>query len=128
MLLLVADENFNNDIVRALLRRKPNLDVVRIQDVGLSGADDPAVLEWAARENRVLLTHDVTTITKFAYERVEAGKRMSGVIEVSRSVPLGAAIDDILLLAEISNDREWEGHLSTVAVEDSRPRYTDTAC
>ncbi len=128
MLLLVADENFNNDIVRALLRRKPNLDVVRIQDVGLSGADDPAVLEWAARENRVLLTHDVTTITKFAYERVEAGKRMSGVIEVSRSVPLGAAIDDILLLAKISNDREWEGHLSTVAVEDSRPRYTDTAC
>lgn len=128
MLLLVADENFNNDIVRALLRRKPNLDVVRIQDVGLSGADDPAVLEWAARENRVLLTHDVTTITKFAYERVEAGKRMSGVIEVSRSVPLGAAIDDILLLAEISNDREWEGHLSTVAVEDSRPRYTDTVC
>ena len=128
MLLLVADENFNNDIVRALLRRKPNLDVVRIQDVGLSGADDPAVLEWAARENRVLLTHDVTTITKFAYERVEAGKRMSGVIEVSRSVPLGAAIDDILLLAKISNDREWEGHLSTVAVEDSRPRYTDTVC
>lgn len=111
MLLLVADENFNNDIVRALLRRKPNLDVVRIQDVGLSGADDPAVLEWAARENRVLLTHDVTTITKFVYERVEAGKRMSGVIEVSRSVPLGAAIDDILLLAEISNDREWEGHI-----------------
>lgn len=128
MLLLVADENFNNDIVRALLRRKPNLDVVRIQDVGLSGADDPAVLEWAARENRVLLTHDVTTITKFAYERVEAGKRVPGVIEVSRSVPLGAAIDDILLLAKISNDREWEGHLSTVAVEDSRPRYTDTAC
>ena len=40
MLLLVADENFNNDIVRGLLRRKPDLDIVRIQDVGLSGADE----------------------------------------------------------------------------------------
>lgn len=111
MLLLVADENFNNDIVRGLLRRKPELDIVRVQDVDLSGADDPTILEWAAQENRVLLTHDVSTITQCAYERIEAGKPMPGVIEVSRSVPLGVAIDDILLLAEASNDGEWEGQI-----------------
>jgi hypothetical protein len=45
MLRFAADENFNNDIVRGLLRRKPDLDIVRIQDVGLSGADDSTVLE-----------------------------------------------------------------------------------
>ena len=66
MLLLAADENFNNDIVRGLVRRKPDLNIVRIQDVGLSGADDPTVLEWAAREERVLLTHDVSTLPLFA--------------------------------------------------------------
>ena len=60
MLLLVADENFNHKIVRGVLRRKPEVDIVRIQDVGLSGADDPSVLEWAAQEDRVLLTHDVS--------------------------------------------------------------------
>ena len=48
MLLLASDENFNNDIVRGLLRRNPGLDIARIQDVGLSGADDPTILEWAA--------------------------------------------------------------------------------
>ena len=48
MLRLAADENFNGDIVRGLLRRNPKLDIVRIQDVGLSGADDPSVLQWAA--------------------------------------------------------------------------------
>jgi len=111
MLLLVADENFNNDIVRGLLRRKPDLDIVRIQDVGLSGAEDPIILEWAAQENRVLLTHDVTTITKYAYERVQAGQRMPGVIEVSRSVPIGVTIEDILLLAESSHEAEWEGQI-----------------
>jgi hypothetical protein len=79
MLLLAADENFNNDIVRGLLRRRSDLDIVRIQDVGLSGADDPTILEWAAQEGRVLLTHDVSTITHYAYERVRAGKSMPGV-------------------------------------------------
>ena len=42
-----ADENFNNDIVRGLLRREKHLDRVRIQDAGLSGATDPELLEWA---------------------------------------------------------------------------------
>lgn len=57
-----SDENFNNDIVRGLLRRKPKLDIVRVQDAGLSGANDPDVLEWAASEGRLLLTHDSMTM------------------------------------------------------------------
>jgi len=75
MLLLVSDENFNNDIVRGLLRRNPDLDIVRVQDVGLRGEDDPTILEWAAHEGRVLLTHDAATMAHFAYERVKAGKQ-----------------------------------------------------
>ena len=66
MLRLCADENFNNDIVRGLLRGKHEIDIVRIQDVGFSGADDIAVLEWTAREGRILLTYDVTTMTQYA--------------------------------------------------------------
>lgn len=49
MLRLAADEPFNNDIVRGVLRRNAAMDIVRIQDVGLSGTDDPTVLEWAAQ-------------------------------------------------------------------------------
>lgn len=111
MLFLVADENFNNTIVRGLLRIKPTLDIVRVQDVGLSSADDPTVLEWAANENRVLLTHDVTTITKYAYERVSAGKYMPGVIEVSRRVHMGTAITEILYVAEVCEHGELNGQI-----------------
>jgi len=110
-MLFLADENFNNDIVRGLLRRKTDLDIVRVQDVGLSGADDPTILEWAAREGRVLFTHDVSTITHYAYERVSAGKAMPGVFEVSRELSLGAVIEDILLLAECGLEGEWEGQV-----------------
>jgi len=111
MISLAADENFNNDIIRGLLRRRPDLDIVRVQDVGLSGADDPAVLEWAAKEGRLLFTHDVTTITRYAYERIQAGKLIPGVFEVSREVPIGRAIEDILILAECSLAGEWQGQI-----------------
>jgi hypothetical protein len=111
MLPLAADENFNNDIVRGLLRRNPRLDIVRIQDVGLSGAGDEAVLEWAAREGRVLLTHDVSTLTRFVYDRVKAQMQMPGVFEVSRGVTVRTAIEDILLLAELGLPGEWEAQI-----------------
>jgi hypothetical protein len=111
MLLVAADENLNSDIVRGLLRRKPDIDIVRIQDVGLSGADDPTVLEWAAHEGRILLTHDVTTMTHHAYERVRMGKPMPGVFEISRDLSVGSVIDDILLLVEYSLKGEWEGQV-----------------
>lgn len=101
----------NNDIVRGLLRRKPDLDIVRVQDAALSGKTDPIVLEWCANDGRVLLTHDVSTITKHAYERVAAGKSMPGVFEVPRGMHIGEAIDDVLLLAECSLDGEWEGQI-----------------
>lgn len=111
MLALAADENFNNDIVRGLRRRAPDLDIVRVQDVGLSGATDPVVLEWAAGEGRVLFTHDVSTVTRYAYDRVREGKSMPGVFEVSRDVAIRAAIEDILLIAQGSMEGEWEGQV-----------------
>ena len=111
MIRFAADENFNNGIVRGLLRRKADLDIVRVQDAGLSGADDPTVLDWAAKEGRVLLTHDISTITRYAYERTQSGKPMAGVFEVSRRVSIRVAIEDILLLAESSEEGEWEGQV-----------------
>lgn len=109
MLRLLADENFDVNIVRGLLRRLPGLDVVRVQEVGLSGADDPAVLEWAASERRVLITHDVRTVTKYAWERVERGLAMPGVVEVAMSAGIGPAIDDLVLLLECCDVEELDG-------------------
>lgn len=108
---LVADENFNKNIVRGLIRRKPDLDIVRVQDVGLFGADDPSVLEWAAQQGRLLVSHDVTTLTKHAYDRVAAGRRMTGVFEVPSTLSIGRAIEDLLLIVECSFEGEWEGQV-----------------
>lgn len=111
MIRLLADENFNNNIVRALRRRNPELDIVRVQDVGLSGADDPTILERAAEMGRVLLTHDVSTITRYAYERAERGRPMPGVFAAARSAPIASVLQDLLLLAECSHPGEWENQV-----------------
>lgn len=111
MIRFLADENLNNDIMRGVNRRNTSIDIVRVQDVGLTGADDPDVLKWAAQENRILLSHDVATITKYAYQRIESGQSMPGVIEISQSLSIGLAIDDIVLLADASLDSEWNNQI-----------------
>ncbi len=107
----LADENFNNNILRGLFRKKRDIDVIRVQDAGLTGTDDERLLAWAAEQNRVLPTHDVSTITTHAYRRVRKGEPMPGVFEVSRSVSVRTAVDDILPLTEGSVPGEWEGQV-----------------
>jgi predicted nuclease of predicted toxin-antitoxin system len=99
---LAIDENFDHHILRALLRRVPDLDVKTVQQESLQGAGDPDVLAWAASEGRVLLTHDVQTITRFAYERVERGEPMPGVIEIPSRATVTEILDDLVLVVSCS--------------------------
>lgn len=111
MIRLATDEDFDNDILRGVLRRLPRLDVVRVQDVSLSGAPDPVVLDWASSQGRVLFTHDVRTMTAHAYARVAAKLPMPGLFAVPQSVPIGEAIEEVVLIAECSIEGEWEGQV-----------------
>ncbi|MCY7333019.1 MAG: DUF5615 family PIN-like protein [Pseudanabaena sp. CAN_BIN31] len=108
---LLTDENFNGNILRGLMRRLPELDIVRAQDVGLMNTNDPDILEWAASEGRILLTHDVATITMYAYERVNRGLAMIGVVEVTAKAPIGNIIDDLELFICCSDPEEYEGQV-----------------
>jgi hypothetical protein len=111
MLRLLADENFNGDIVRGLRLRRPEIDLVRAQEVGLRGVDDPAVLAWAAANDRILLTHDQATMPEFACDRLGAGDPLPGVFLLSDRFPIGDAIREILALDEISDHAEWAGRI-----------------
>jgi predicted nuclease of predicted toxin-antitoxin system len=111
MLRFLADENLKGDITRGLLRRQPDLDLVRVQDVGLIGADDRTIVAWAAAQVRIVLTHDRATMPAIAYERVTAGEPMSGVFIVPRRLAVRQAIDELLLLATCTEDAEWAGRV-----------------
>ena len=109
MLKLLSDENFNGDIVRGLFLRQPNLDLLRVQDVGLREVDDPAILDWAATNDRIVLTHDRATMPDFAYERLLRGEQMLGLFVVNDRMPTRQAIDELLLLVDCTDQSEWKG-------------------
>jgi predicted nuclease of predicted toxin-antitoxin system len=111
MLLFLSDEDFNRRIVRGLRRRLPHLDIARVQDVGLIARPDTEVLERAANENRVVLTHDVSTMSKHAFDRVNQKLTMPGVIEISQDVSIGEAIEELVLIAECSLENEWQNQV-----------------
>jgi predicted nuclease of predicted toxin-antitoxin system len=103
---LLTDENLDYDIVRGLWRRRPDLDVRSIKEAGLLGQEDPEVLAFAARDGRVVLTHDARTMTRFAIERVAAGDPMPGLVVVAVGAGLRDAIDDLLLIVECSVEED----------------------
>jgi predicted nuclease of predicted toxin-antitoxin system len=107
MLKFLCDENFNGDIFRGLWLRDEKLDLLRVQDVGLRGKDDDDVLDWAAQNDRLLLTHDRATLPNFAFQRVIAGRPMPGVIVVNDRLPIGQIIDEVILIANCSEPADW---------------------
>ncbi len=106
MLALLIDENLNHRILRGVLRSLPHVDYKLVSAAGLKGADDPRVLDCGAKENRVLVTHDLRTVPKHAYERVKAGSPMAGVIAIPYDMAIGRAVQDLIILAECAEPAE----------------------
>ena len=97
MLALLIDENLNHRMLRGLLRSAPHLDYKLAAAEELQGADDPKVLDFAAKHNLV---------PKYAYQRVKAGSPMPGVIAVPDDLPIGRAIEDLGILVECAAPSE----------------------
>ncbi len=111
MIRLLADENFDGRVTAGLLHRRPEIELVRVQEVGLDGVDDPGVLEWAAGDHRIVLTHDRNTMTGYANQRIAAGLPMPGLFVVDDHASVGRCIDDILLIDSITEHAEWADKL-----------------
>lgn len=111
MLRFLADEDFDNRILRAFRRSGSGLEWVRVQDVGLSGSEDEVVLQFAAENQRVVLTRDVSTMPAAAYRRVERREPMPGVIVVPHHMAIGQTANELIFLGSNSATDEWEGQV-----------------
>ena len=106
MLRLLIDEDVHGDIVAGLRGRQPALDVVRVQDVGLAHTPDPDILEWAARQGRVVVSVDKKTLAVDAWDRVARGLPMPGVAILRILLSIGQAVNELefIALAGIRDD------------------------
>ena len=108
-----ADHNFREDILRGLIRRL-EIDVVRIRDVGLATAQDPALLDWAAAEGRILLTHDRNTVPGYHYARLGRGLTSPGVIVIDGNAHIGRVIDDLYYLIACGTEDDFRDQIRYV--------------
>jgi hypothetical protein len=64
------------------------------------------LLVWATENQRILVTHDVNTIPKYAYARVRASQPMPGVIVIPEDLAVGKAIEELATLIECCEPEE----------------------
>lgn len=101
-----ADADFNQNVIRGLRRRQPAIDFQTADDTGLRGLDDLEVLAVAAREGRILVTHDHRTMFPY-FVTFSATQHSPGVFILSQSLPINQAIEELLLVWEASEAEEW---------------------
>jgi hypothetical protein len=103
-----TDEDFDGDILRGVLAQHAESNITRIQDMGMRGFKDDILLEEAAKQSAVYITHDRNTLIDIAYDRVRAGLPMPGVIVVKQFAPIRTLIDDLLLVIEANDASHFE--------------------
>jgi hypothetical protein len=101
-----ADADFNQNVVRALRRRQPMIDFHTADDAGLRGLDDPEVLAIAAREGRILVSHDRHTMPQHFADLLMT-QHSPSVFILSQVLPISQAVEELLMMWEASEAEEW---------------------
>ena len=92
-----ADADLKHAIVRATLRAEPSIDFQSASAGGLAGLSDLEVLTAAARERRVLVSHDKRTMPSHFAEFIRANTS-SGVVIASQRLSISVVVVELLLI------------------------------
>lgn len=79
-----ADNDLKFGIVKAVRQREPTVDFVSAQEAGLDGVADSVLLDRAAAEGRVLISHDRRTLFDHFHDHLASGKSSPGLLIVSQ--------------------------------------------
>jgi hypothetical protein len=107
----LVDHDFSQLIVDGALRQEPAIDFVLAREAGLDRALDPALLDHAAAEGLIVLSHDSNTMTAAAVAAVTAGRPMARLIIAHQRAPIGRVIDSLVLLWAASEAEEYRDRI-----------------
>ena len=108
-----ADADLNLEIVKGVRRREPAIDFRTANAAGLRGLPDAQVLRMAARDGRVLVTHDRRTMP-YEFARFVAVEACPGVLVISQNASVAEAIEGLLLIWAASDAAEWRNLIAGV--------------
>ena len=110
-----ADADLNQVIVSAVVRRVPAIDFRTATSAGLAGLKDQEVLVVAARDGRILVTHDHATMPRHFGEFLRS-QRSPGLIVVPQHLPIGEVADDLILIWTATNAKEWTDRIAFLPI------------
>jgi len=109
-----ADNDLRFGIVKAVRRREPAVDFASALEAGLDGVPDPVLLDRAAAEGRVLVSHDRRTMIDHFRDHLAARKSSPGVLIVSQGSAIGEVVDALVLLWALSEPAELQDQVHYV--------------
>ncbi len=108
----LADEDLDADIVQGLLSRERSIDILDVKNAGLRGSKDQTLLELAEQQERIVISHDRRTMTRYFLERRAKGKVNPGLFIVPQRAAIGEIIDSLVLVWTASQASEWRGAIT----------------
>src|SRR5205814_901464 len=114
--MVLADASLHDAIVTGCLRREPGMEFLSAHGAKLHGIGDRDVLEIAAAQGRILVTHDFRTMPKYFADFVSAGSSSPGVFLVRQRTPLAPVIDDLVLIWTASAPEDWANRIVQIPI------------
>lgn len=111
MIRFLADADLKGAIVRGCRRREPVMDFLSANDANLAGVLDPGVLALAAEQDRILVSHDFQTMPRHFGEFLQAHGSSPGLILVPQYLPIGEAVDELVLIWGASDAPEYANRI-----------------
>jgi Domain of unknown function (DUF5615) len=110
-----ADADLNQIIVSAVGRRYPEIDLRTATVAGLAGLKDAEVLALAARDGRILITHDHSTMPRHFGDFTRTTPS-PGLIVVPQSLPVREVVDALILIWAATQSEEWINRIAYLPI------------
>ena len=75
------------------------------------------MVAYVADHGFLVASHDINTMPGAAYTRMRAGQKMSGLLMVKQSDPVGPVIASLVLIWSASEAEEWENSVCFLPLE-----------
>jgi Domain of unknown function (DUF5615) len=112
-LRFLLDENQRGVLWHVIQRHNARgidpLDATRVGDAPdlPLGSEDPVILRWAEREQRILVTFDKSTMSRHLSEHLAAGNHCPGIFMVPTESKAVEVLEFLVLAAYVSQPAEW---------------------
>ena len=119
-LTFLLDENVPRRVWRAIQRHNKGshelLDVVHVgqpDDLPFSSGD-PTILIWIERQNRLLITEDISTMSAHLATHLDEGHHCPGILMVRPGNSVPTLLEFLVLIAHASDLAEWRDRIEYI--------------